>query len=434
MLKLKTIKKKKIFSVLFIVFFIILLTVPLFGVKAQEKEIPINTPIPVLTKPCESLKSDGTLQYPDRYCVSDFGEYISDFYKWFARAVGIFAVVMLVYAGFQWIFASGNATKIEKAKATINGALIGLVLTLGATLLLQTINPDLISFKSMYLIDVGRKELITSLYCIDLQAVEGANITGVEICGTSYPITADVADAGSFTSNYCCGFSCLEDNKLCIYDSGTDGDCPFECLSADNACRNTSPGDCDETSDLMRKSGIIPYVCRETNEFWAQDLCIFTEKIYCPDGYEKISCLKGREICYENYISIIKDWLGDYWTGLSGIFAAYGSLGPILADRYDAYCTDDFNPGKLTDTICCGGTSKSMIDCTESSCSEYQVEVNCAEYDNQENICFKSHPLCGSGEDHTCPTMNPCNLEVQYTCPASARCCMEVFLEKGFET
>ena len=224
MLKLKTIKKKKIFSVLFIVFFIILLTVPLFGAKAQEKEIPLNTCIPGLSDSCKLEINKG------RCCVSDFGEYISEFYKWFARAVGIFAVVMLVYAGFQWIFASGNATKIQKAKTTISGALIGLVLTLGATLLLQTINPDLITFRSLYLTPVTPHYLTAEKFCprnadgtFNLQALEAYDEYQKEnkILMESDLICNKVFYIKDSAEN-CIGHYCTDATKTCAYDINSE--------------------------------------------------------------------------------------------------------------------------------------------------------------------------------------------------------------------
>jgi D-alanyl-D-alanine dipeptidase len=78
-----------------------------------------------------------------------FGNYISAFYVYFTGIVGILATVMIIAGGLQWITAAGNQTKITQARSTIEGALIGLVLTLCAFLLLNTINPSLVRWRSL---------------------------------------------------------------------------------------------------------------------------------------------------------------------------------------------------------------------------------------------------------------------------------------------
>jgi amino acid permease len=40
--------------------------------------------------------------------------------------LGIIFVVLLVYAGIQWMTAEGDEVKVEKAKSTITRAIIGL--------------------------------------------------------------------------------------------------------------------------------------------------------------------------------------------------------------------------------------------------------------------------------------------------------------------
>ena len=51
---------------------------------------------------------------------------------------------MIVIGGIQYVTAYGNPGKLEDAKNRINQALIGLLLAVGAWLILYTINPDLI--------------------------------------------------------------------------------------------------------------------------------------------------------------------------------------------------------------------------------------------------------------------------------------------------
>lgn len=46
--------------------------------------------------------------------------------------VGIIFLTLMVYAGFLWMTAKGDESKVDKAKEIIKAAIIGLVITLGA--------------------------------------------------------------------------------------------------------------------------------------------------------------------------------------------------------------------------------------------------------------------------------------------------------------
>lgn len=59
----------------------------------------------------------------------------------------LFAVVMLMLAGTEYMSARGNPSKIDQAKGKIRNAFMGLVILLGSFILLNIINPGLISIK-----------------------------------------------------------------------------------------------------------------------------------------------------------------------------------------------------------------------------------------------------------------------------------------------
>jgi len=84
------------------------------------------------------------------------GDYIRALYVYFIGTVGVFAVAMIMYAGFLWITAAGNSTRVTQAKEQMNGAVIGLILALTSFLLLQMINPDLVKLKDLNLPTVPR--------------------------------------------------------------------------------------------------------------------------------------------------------------------------------------------------------------------------------------------------------------------------------------
>lgn len=229
------------------------------AVETFYKEIPLQVPIPGFTQPCqtEPFKSQG------KYCVNDIGEYISQFYKYFAGAAGILATVMILFSGFQWVTASGNASRIEKAKATMNGALIGLVLTLTAYVLLRTINPALVSFNSLYLAPV-KSEYLSVVFCrqfsLDKLAAydefqkAGKTLTKDDLkCGMNFQFK----DGGG----ECLGHYCSVTGQICgpNFDNDT-----FNCQDAKTLCEETKPGKCQQIDDVFSKAGGFPsYVCRQ---------------------------------------------------------------------------------------------------------------------------------------------------------------------------
>lgn len=77
------------------------------------------------------------------------GSKFAEFIKWLFPALlttaAILAVVMIVFAGFQWVTAYGNSSRIEDARGRIFNAIIGLILAFAAWLVLNTINPALVN-------------------------------------------------------------------------------------------------------------------------------------------------------------------------------------------------------------------------------------------------------------------------------------------------
>jgi len=57
---------------------------------------------------------------------------IAQIIKVFLGIMGTVFIILMVYAGFNWMTAGGNEDKITKAKTTIRNAMIGLIITLSA--------------------------------------------------------------------------------------------------------------------------------------------------------------------------------------------------------------------------------------------------------------------------------------------------------------
>jgi len=76
-------------------------------------------------------------------------------YRYAAGVAGTVAILMMVMAAWQWLFAVGDSSKINNAKNTISGALMGLALLFGGHLLLSSISERLVGLevKNMEIVD-----------------------------------------------------------------------------------------------------------------------------------------------------------------------------------------------------------------------------------------------------------------------------------------
>ncbi|MBT4349452.1 hypothetical protein HOD19_01580 [bacterium] len=97
--------------------------------------------------------------------------YINALYDYAAGAAGVVAMFMIVFAAWQWIIAAGNASKIDTAKDTIRGALLGLAFLFTGHLLLSNISSGLVDFNSLDLTGIGTKqEAFGNTSCSSLSA------------------------------------------------------------------------------------------------------------------------------------------------------------------------------------------------------------------------------------------------------------------------
>ena len=106
--------------------------------EVEEEKKFADTPEVVLEIP---FGKEGTAASP----VVGLSGYVSILYEYIVILVALAAVVMIMFGGFRWATAAGNASQVGAAKTTIINAIIGLVLALTSFLLLYTINPALVS-------------------------------------------------------------------------------------------------------------------------------------------------------------------------------------------------------------------------------------------------------------------------------------------------
>jgi len=120
-----------------IVITLCLVLVGIFGTSVVHAQVEFNPQVNIPGIKTSDVQPDGD--------TSAIGEYIKGIYNYGIGIVTILATAVMMFGGFRWIIAGGNAEKIGEAKAWIGAALTGLVLALGSFTILNLINPNLTS-------------------------------------------------------------------------------------------------------------------------------------------------------------------------------------------------------------------------------------------------------------------------------------------------
>ena len=100
----------------------------------------------------------------EKYIVIPFlGDYMVVMYRYAIIAIGILAVVSIIYSGVQWMIPGNIITKddssVNQAKERIARTLIGLGLAVGSYTILYAINPALTQFKNLKLLYVPAQDV-----------------------------------------------------------------------------------------------------------------------------------------------------------------------------------------------------------------------------------------------------------------------------------
>lgn len=78
--------------------------------------------------------------------TTTLAKYVKAIYNYLLSIVGIAAAIVLMVGGVMWLTAGGSSERVGQAKSWISGSITGLVLALSSYLIMQTINPQLVSF------------------------------------------------------------------------------------------------------------------------------------------------------------------------------------------------------------------------------------------------------------------------------------------------
>ena len=107
-----------------------------------EWQVPIDG-ITLSQANCTGPDNSGTCEIPW------IAQYIQGVYRYGLGLGGIIASLVLMAGGVLWLISAGDASKITEAKNLIAGSITGLIILMSSYLILEQINPNLVSLKAL---------------------------------------------------------------------------------------------------------------------------------------------------------------------------------------------------------------------------------------------------------------------------------------------
>jgi len=307
-----------------IIFFIIILINIVFPFVQKVQAAEIDDPM--YFTPQVGIGTE--IQVGEKIKIDEwtFVNYVVAIYDWSIKAIVLLAIVMIMYAGFKWMMAGGNASSITKARDQIISALIGLVLAIGSYTLLNFINPSLVNLRNLSIDPVKRENLIIIDTC------SGMIITGIKRafrfdaekkCSSRCKGEFLVSELANTEEQWCCdcvgcptgSFEKPEDYDSC-YEYCTSQDkwggqytsaypnccmCEDQCISKRTECESVeNPQSQDDCSLYHGCEGYdTDFICRYTDgkcHYGERISCVgtkikglYTNRVYCSTGGNKCS-------------------------------------------------------------------------------------------------------------------------------------------------
>ena len=87
--------------------------------------------------------------------AENLGNCIVSIYRWALGVAVLLALAMIIFSGYFYMSAGGDAQKVQSAKDMFANAFIGLIILFSAVLILRTINPDLVRFRDLEIEEVS---------------------------------------------------------------------------------------------------------------------------------------------------------------------------------------------------------------------------------------------------------------------------------------
>lgn len=161
--------------------------------SAEAINVKLQVPLPFVPMTCKDTEGNPA--------VCKLTDYIAGMYRLLVGLGALFAVVMFIIAGYQWIFAGGSADKIGAAKKRIMGAVMGLILALLSYVILNSISARLVELRLPLVDPVPGIEFLGGNYCQDSESLKGLEKKQgkLELILAKPPAAASSAGAGEDT-------------------------------------------------------------------------------------------------------------------------------------------------------------------------------------------------------------------------------------------
>lgn len=195
---------------------------------------------------------------------ANIGDYIKTIYNYGLVALGILAVVMIIFSGIQWITSAGNSEVIGQSKKRIGGAIIGLFIAYMSYNILSSINPATVNLR-LPQVWMLRAQVLPSQWCRDqdkklLYAFAAGHknqsdtikATGKETFNQAYPYNNPKSKefwcgqrffiAGATADSYCLGDRCTNEGTVCADIDPVDEKNPYSCIKG-NVAGTITAGD-----------------------------------------------------------------------------------------------------------------------------------------------------------------------------------------------
>jgi hypothetical protein len=163
--------------------------------------------------------------------VQNLPEYINVIYTWMLPAASLVAVVMMMIGGLQYTLSRGKSKYIEKAKTRITNAITGIVILMSAYVILNLIDPRLVSFETLKIPLIKKVTMLDATSSCERLEDYGYTIepvaAGSEACGNKGTIKDDslLKDnaLGSWKIGDTCDYySCETPGTTCTAYHGTN--------------------------------------------------------------------------------------------------------------------------------------------------------------------------------------------------------------------
>lgn len=179
---------------------------------AKEPIITLNTPIGGVTK------------------VQGLNTYVVAIFRYMISIVAIVTTIMFIYGAFMYMLKSAIES-IKKGKEIMVDAVVGLLLVLGATTILRTLNPNLLTLNPLKVYMVNTVQFIEAAYCSELDDGLKLADAGEQPSLKSYDELASAEGSFSVSPNRAaCGHSFFVEGSI---GQPCEGD---YCADANEAC------------------------------------------------------------------------------------------------------------------------------------------------------------------------------------------------------